>query len=436
MAQCLQFYTWCSTLGVNCYLYTDIKRTNPVGAGWVSDGTTSYQVNSSGMIIATAACQFTTYITLITSANIIKVSSDYGNTFATKSPGVGSEGLYLDVSMSASGQYQTVIDNVGYITYSQNYGASFTRNTAAGNRRWRCVAVSRYTGQYQIAGVNGGYLDNLYRSTNYGATWSVIGGFTGFWDRVAISGSGQYQLSGSSIDGYLYVSSNYGANWTAKTSLGTNWYNSFAISGNGQYQYAYSSGDSNYPANPHTFISSNYGSNWSILTTGPNFGVAGNRPSISTNETGQYVTIGKDNTVYVSSNYGASFTLVSLPSSAFISNVKMVSSGQIQILSISSSQSSPAYYISYNYGTTWSPSLLIGDTKGVDISEPSSGPSTPTYPAAGTFLYDQCIQCDLYAFRADGSGGVYQAEVLQYNTEACCTIDPGGGGGGGGEIFQ
>ena len=58
MAQCLQFYTYCSPLGVNCYLYTDVKRTTTVSAGWISDGTTNWTVNSSGMITGTAACVF------------------------------------------------------------------------------------------------------------------------------------------------------------------------------------------------------------------------------------------------------------------------------------------------------------------------------------------------------------------------------------------
>lgn len=56
MAQCLSFYTYCSSLGVNCYLYTDVKRSTPVSAGWVSDGTTNWIINSSGMITGTAAC--------------------------------------------------------------------------------------------------------------------------------------------------------------------------------------------------------------------------------------------------------------------------------------------------------------------------------------------------------------------------------------------
>jgi hypothetical protein len=62
MAECLYFHTYCSTLGVGCYLYSDIKRTTPVSAGWVSDGATSWQINSSGMITSQAACVVAPYL--------------------------------------------------------------------------------------------------------------------------------------------------------------------------------------------------------------------------------------------------------------------------------------------------------------------------------------------------------------------------------------
>jgi hypothetical protein len=47
---------------VNCYLYSDIKRTTPVSAGWVSDGTTNWTINSSGMITSQAACVVPPYL--------------------------------------------------------------------------------------------------------------------------------------------------------------------------------------------------------------------------------------------------------------------------------------------------------------------------------------------------------------------------------------
>jgi hypothetical protein len=62
MAQCLSFYSFCPSLGVNCYLYSDIKRTTPVSAGWVSDGTTNWTINSSGMITSQAACVVPPYL--------------------------------------------------------------------------------------------------------------------------------------------------------------------------------------------------------------------------------------------------------------------------------------------------------------------------------------------------------------------------------------
>jgi hypothetical protein len=62
MAQCLSFHTWCSTLGTGCYLYTDIKRTTTVSAGWVSDGTTNWTINSSGMITGQADCVADPYL--------------------------------------------------------------------------------------------------------------------------------------------------------------------------------------------------------------------------------------------------------------------------------------------------------------------------------------------------------------------------------------
>lgn len=56
MAQCTQFFTYCSTLAVGCYLYTNIKRTATLSAGWVQYGANVYSVNSSGMITAITPC--------------------------------------------------------------------------------------------------------------------------------------------------------------------------------------------------------------------------------------------------------------------------------------------------------------------------------------------------------------------------------------------
>ena len=58
MAYCLPIYTFCTDVnfGVNCYVYTDPKRTTPVSTGWLSNGGNVYSVNSAGMITAVTAC--------------------------------------------------------------------------------------------------------------------------------------------------------------------------------------------------------------------------------------------------------------------------------------------------------------------------------------------------------------------------------------------
>jgi len=85
MAQCLSFFSYCSSLGVGCYLYTDPKRTTPVGAGWVSDGTTSYQVTSSGLIITASSCNipYGTYLySQCDVCNLVAIRADgYGGSY-------------------------------------------------------------------------------------------------------------------------------------------------------------------------------------------------------------------------------------------------------------------------------------------------------------------------------------------------------------------
>jgi hypothetical protein len=58
MIQCLSFYTYCSTLALNCSLYTDIKRTIPVSAGYISNGTTSWLIGGFGTIVERIDCVY------------------------------------------------------------------------------------------------------------------------------------------------------------------------------------------------------------------------------------------------------------------------------------------------------------------------------------------------------------------------------------------
>lgn len=71
---------------------------------------------------------------------------------------------------------------------------------------------------------------------------------------------------------------------------------------------------------------------------------------IACNSTGQYVTFVADSVIYVSTNYGSSFTSTAV--SNYMYAVTMSSSGQYQ-LAVSTGVPASGIYVSSNYGSTW-----------------------------------------------------------------------------------
>jgi photosystem II stability/assembly factor-like uncharacterized protein len=72
----------------------------------------------------------------------------------------------------------------GYIYRSTNYGVTWTQATSDTTRNWSSVAMSS-DGKYQTAVEHDGY---IYRSTNYGVTWNTsMSDTTRNWYSVAIN---------------------------------------------------------------------------------------------------------------------------------------------------------------------------------------------------------------------------------------------------------
>jgi hypothetical protein len=268
MAQCLPFYSYCSSLTTGCYLYTNPKRTATVEAGWISDGTTSYQVNSSGMIIGTSNCVF-----------------NY-RAYHLQSNGYAGTIYWKDCNGTTQSEY--------------NYGAG-----------WSTVVPCALEGSFTYSG-----------SANFGAYMDI--GFPCDCNNI------------NTCESYTITSSRTGP-------------------GTGSVYYINCNGGWNNVAGPA------YGQSITICAR------KGSVWNLATND-----------------------------------NI-----GQIT-----------------NQGVT---GYTGGGTRGIVDNG-------ACYPAYGTYLNSQCVDCDLYAFRANGSGGSYQAEVLQYNTSACCYTGGGGGGGGGGSF--
>lgn len=178
------------------------------------------------------------------------------------------------------------------------------------------------------------------QSFNRGATWVATSG--GHNRSIAISANGKYVVRSSDYAGTqcFYVSSDYGVSWTMVTLSGPAF--SVKMTANGQYMYA---------VMMYSWVvwsSSDYGVTWALNSSFG--GVHGNRP-IALSGNGQYILSNNVNYCTLSTNYGASFSLLSPNkfSSQTINAYAISDSGQYMVIC--------NYYgdinLSTDYGATW-----------------------------------------------------------------------------------
>jgi len=227
------------------------------------------------------------------------------------------------VSVSSSGQYQTIITTnsggPGFIYRSINFGASWASATGAPSANWQSLSMSA-DGQYQTAGIGGGF---IYRSANYGASWaSATGAPSANWYSLSMSADGQYQTAGM-YGGFIYRSINFGASWASATGAPSAGWLSLSMSASGQFQTACIKEEG------PIYRSTNYGATWAPVP-------ATEAPSafwsaLSMSASGQYQTACVDQRlIYVSTNYGTNWeALPGSPTDGWQS-VGMSSDGQYQ----------------------------------------------------------------------------------------------------------
>jgi len=168
------------------------------------------------------------YQTAVVDNGVVYVSSDYGNTWTSKL----TSQTWRDVAMSASGQYQTAIGIDASAYRSNNYGVSWSPVTvSAGVTSYLRISMSA-TGQYQAV-VNNGVTDNIHLSNDYGITW-VTTGSTLSWNNIVVSASGQYMIAYELDSSYLWISTNYGVTWNTNSVAITN-LSGMALSASGNY---------------------------------------------------------------------------------------------------------------------------------------------------------------------------------------------------------
>jgi len=255
------------------------------------------------------------------------------------------------VCISYTGQYIAGI-NGSQVAVSNNYGTSFTNSSSITSPV--LVKISG-NGQYLLSINNSGSVYTVYKSSDYGVTWTSTGfSYTGtnqytLYSRSAcLSNDGQYQYFLIRYNGgtVLYRSSNSGVSFVTITQPSSS-INEICCSSNGQnLVLVLLSGG--------VYRSSDYGSTWTIGTLGYNNGLLS---GISCSSSGQYVMIAGYGKPQWSDNYGATFTsstfLNDTPPSVDYWITAFSASSPYVILSKNSGSSYDYLYYSTDYGQTF-----------------------------------------------------------------------------------
>lgn len=209
-------------------------------------------------------------------------------------------------AMSADGRYQAVAYK-GAVLKSTNYGDTWQdiTNPNLTDTQVTAIAISS-DGRYQLMATNGSF---VYHSTDYGSSWQQIGYF-GLSDlrSIAISADGKYivaveNVSGSS--GGVFRSTDYGVTWTKILGNASSYgvpYLSSTMSADGRYHTLLASSLSVSPS--QIYRSVDYGVTWR-LTSVPGITNLYNMERVAMSRSGKYQFIGtRSKRLLKSSNYG------------------------------------------------------------------------------------------------------------------------------------
>jgi photosystem II stability/assembly factor-like uncharacterized protein len=201
---------------VVCYNAWTIYYSTNAGSTWTMSNALSLNwwgiaSSSTGQYVVAVTNGYSDYGTQITGGYIF-VSSDYGATWKNASAPYYS---YSSVSSDTTGQYLlATLENA--VIQSSDYGMTWTRTIISQGYLDTVSSASSSSGQYLYVASSEAYSESqIMYSTNGGTTWNVsTASPTVTWSSVSCDSTGQY-LTGTVMNGEVYVSSDYGMTWTS-----------------------------------------------------------------------------------------------------------------------------------------------------------------------------------------------------------------------------
>ncbi len=302
-------------------------------------------------------------------------------------------GIFVDAfTYAGNGVVLAGDDADGSIYRSTNYGLTWSAGIPTGGIAVRSLI---YVGNgVVLAGdeKNGG---SIYRSTDYGLTWDAGTVVNGFVISFTYVGNGVV-LAGTST-GYVYRSTDYGLTWDAGTSIGGSIYGLTHV-GNGVVLAV--NGNNN-----NIYRSTDYGLTWSagIPTGGGN---------------GRSVTYAGNGVVLVGTSTGIIRIRRSTDYGLTWSGSSAISPGSIKILAylgngiVLTSANDGSIYRSTDYGLTWDAGTTVGGViasiiyvgNGVVLAGTSTG---YVYRSDISYKLDESQATPITTIPAYASGTVY-----------------------------
>jgi hypothetical protein len=273
------------------------------------------------------------------------VSSNYGSSW-TFVPVVG---YWYKVAVSDDGSCMLAVEQYGKAYRSTNYGSTWSEITSLGISSFRGAAISG-NGSQMLISINSASIDSIVKkSTDYGVSWTNVltGSYYDNYNSCAIDSSGSnFYIGGAAGSPYVYRSVNQGSSWflVYSTSNFSAFVSDINCTADGSKLVAPTFGQVN-----GLLKSSDYGTNWVTSATSNSWisaSVNNNIPAplniptsyvvaegtgylqksegtsahtntsagvrawrtVSNSNSGQYILAGAYNGLFLSTNYGSSFT--------------------------------------------------------------------------------------------------------------------------------
>jgi hypothetical protein len=197
------------------------------GVGWSK--TTSPTLGVTSCLSASGKYQYLSSSTQFYAS--VNQGVSFTNTF-TSSP-------ITNIGCSASGQYVILVTQSD-VYLSTDYGISFT-SVFSSTGLTPLVSISA-SGQYQTVVFSNAFL-YVYSSSNYGVSWNntYTGGVGKVSTSLQMSSSGQYQVFNSVTDQFILVSTDFGQTFARAVNAPLHLWSSACLSSNGEYMSATSS---------------------------------------------------------------------------------------------------------------------------------------------------------------------------------------------------